>query len=302
MLINIGNMGNLEWTGERLTTGLESVHGVIEHLHRYALAQKITNNKVVLDIASGEGYGSFLISKNATKVFGVDIDEKSINHAKAKYSNSKKIEFKVGSTDAIPLEDNSVDVVISFETIEHHDKHDLMMTEILRVLKNDGILLISSPEKSIYSERDPNNPYHIKELTLEEFESLLNKNFKNVSLFNQRYVMGSLIHLINKEAVSKFNLFDGDYLNIENELFEEDFYNKPYFNLAICSNKNNENYLDIGASIFNGASVVKKEISEFRAKYEKNYADALNSKSYKLGNSVIRKVKIFKKIWQKLNP
>ena len=81
-------MENLEFTGERLTTSLSSIHGVIEHLHRYAIAQKITKNKVVLDIASGEGYGSFLLSKEATKVYGVDIDEKSLNHAKVKYASS----------------------------------------------------------------------------------------------------------------------------------------------------------------------------------------------------------------------
>ncbi len=107
---------------------------------------------------------------------------------KLNIASSINIEFNLGSTDAIPLEDGSVDVVVSFETIEHHDKHDLMMKEISRVLKKDGVLLISSPEKSIYSERDPNNPYHIKEITLVEFRDLLNKNFKNVKLFNQRFV------------------------------------------------------------------------------------------------------------------
>ncbi len=287
-------MKNLEFTGERLTTSIESVHGVIEHLHRYAIAQKITKNKIVLDIASGEGYGSFLLSKSAARVFGVDIDEKSINHAKGKYALSKNIEFKVGSTDAIPLEDKSVDVVISFETIEHHCRHDLMMEEISRVLKADGVLLISSPEKSIYSERDSNNPYHIKELILDDFKDLLERNFKNVELFNQRFVIGSLVHLINKDSMSKFNLYDGDYLHIKNELNEDDFYNKPYFNLALCSNIINNEHLEVGASFFNGVSVVQKEINGFKFKYE----EVLNSKSYKLGNSIIKKVKLLK-LWKK---
>lgn len=292
-------MENLEWTGERLTTSLESVHGVIEHLHRYAIAQKITSNKIVLDIASGEGYGSFLISKNATKVYGVDVDEKSIHHAKTKYVSSDNIEFIVGSTDAIPLADNSVDVVISFETIEHHDKHDLMMQEVTRVLKKDGLLLISSPEKSIYNERDANNPYHIKELNLNDFKDLLNRNFKKVKVFNQRFVIGSLIHLVEQDLMAKFNLFDGDYLSIKNELSDDNFYNKPYFNLALCSNENNENHLEIGASIFNGVNVVKKEINNVKFNYEDNYKKILNSESFKLGNSIVKKIKLFKKIWKK---
>lgn len=288
-------MKNLEFTGERMTTGLGSVHGVIEHLHRYAIAQKITKNKVVLDIASGEGYGSFLLSKSATKVFGVDIDEESINHAKVKYAASKNIEFSVGSTDAIPLEDRSVDVVISFETIEHHDKHDLMMKEVSRVLKTDGVLLISSPEKSIYSKRDPNNPYHIRELTLDEFSDLLKRNFKNVKLFNQRFVIGSLIHLIDQDCESKFNLFDGDYLQIKDKLDEDDFYNKSYFNLAICSNVNNNDYLEVGSSIFNGVRVVKEEINVLKESYEKQYNNILSTESFKLGNSIIKKINSIRK-------
>lgn len=289
-------MKNLEFTGERMTTGLGSVHGVIEHLHRYAIAQKITKNKVVLDIASGEGYGSFLLSKNAAKVFGVDIDEGSINHAKVKYAASKNIEFSVGSTDAIPLEDSSVDVVISFETIEHHDKHNLMMKEVSRVLKTDGVLLISSPEKSIYSKRDPNNPYHIRELTLNEFSDLLKRNFKNVKLFNQRFVIGSLIHLIDQDCESKFNLFDGDYLQIRDKLDEDDFYNKSYFNLAICSNVNNNDYLEVGSSVFNGVRVVKEEIDVLKESYEKQYNNILSTESFKLGNSIIKKINSIRKL------
>lgn len=292
-------MENLEFTGERLTTSVKSIHGVIEHLHRYALAQKITKNKVVVDIASGEGYGSFLLSKRATRVFGVDIDEKSINHAKVKYASSKNIEFNVGSTDAIPLEDNSVDVVISFETIEHHDKHDLMMQEVSRVLKKNGFLLISSPEKSIYNERDPNNPYHIKELTLEDFSLLLKRNFKNVKLFNQRFVIGSLIHLINEDSVSKFNMFDGDYVHIKNELYNDDFYNKSYFNLALCSNENTDDYLEVGASIFNGVRVIKEEIEELKKGYEKKYDDVLKTESFRLGNAIVKKMNLIIKFWKK---
>lgn len=295
-------MENLEWTGERLTTELESVHGVIEHLHRYAIAQKITKNKVILDIASGEGYGSFLLSKNSVKVYGVDIDEKSINHSKVKYAASKNIEFIVGSTDAIPLPDNSVDVVVSFETIEHHDKQDLMMQEITRVLKKEGVLLISSPEKSIYSERDPNNPFHIKELTLDEFSGLLNRYFKIVNLFNQRFVIGSLIHLTDKNLKTKFNLFDGNYLNINNELADDIFYNKAYFNLAICSNKNTEEHLVVGVSFFNGVNVVNNEINRFKSNIDSlnyKYKSILNSESFKFGNFIIKKIKIFRRIWEK---
>ena len=295
-------MENLEWTGERLTTGVESVHGVIEHLHRYALAQKITKNKIVLDIASGEGYGSFLISKNAQKVYGVDIDSNSINHSKKKYSASKNLEFIVGSTDNIPLTDNSVDVVISFETIEHHDKHDLMMKEIKRVLKKDGVLLISSPEKSIYKERDPDNIFHIKELTIVEFENLLKKYFNYSHFYNQRFVIGSLIHLVDTKIQSEFNLFDGNYTGIINDLKEENFYNKSYFNLAICSNELINVQQEIGYSLFNGVKVVIDEsnaISTALKSANSQIEKILNSKSYRLGNFIFKRINFLRKIWKK---
>lgn len=295
-------MENLEFTGERLTTSLDSVHGVIEHLHRYAIAQKIAKDKIILDIASGEGYGSYLLSQVADKVIGVDIDEKSINHATKKYASTKNLEFLVGSTDSIPIADNTVDIVISFETIEHHDKHELMMKEISRVLKKNGMMLISSPEKSIYAERDPNNPFHIKELTLIDFKDLLNRYFKNVILFNQRFVIGSLLHLENLDYKSKFDLYDGDYMCVRNELDLDDFYNKAYFNIALCSNVENYKHLDIGASIFNGVSVVKEEMkkekTKYQEKYQEKYENIYNSKSYQIGNRIVKMLKFFR-FWKK---
>jgi ubiquinone/menaquinone biosynthesis C-methylase UbiE len=288
-------MKELEFTGERLTTSVESEYGVIEHLHRYALAQKITENKIVLDIASGEGYGSFLISKNAKKVYGVDIDGKSVEHAKHKYASSQNIEYRVGSTDKIPLEDNSVDVVVSFETIEHHDKHDLMMQEITRVLKSDGVLFISSPEKSIYIERELYNPYHIKELTFKEFEDLLKKYFRHNYLMQQRIVVGSLIHLVDNKLQSAHGLFDGDYTQIRQNLQEDEFLNKPYFNLAICSNGESTDYSKIGFSLFNGVNVIKKEFQQ----KENEKAIVLNTYSYKFGNAIFRKLRFIKKLWKK---
>ena len=106
-----------KFTGERLET---TVVGRIatEHLHRYALSLKYVENKIVLDIACGEGYGSDILSKTAKFVYGVDIDKSTVEFARNKYSNGK-IKFSVGSTSDIPLEDNSVDVITSFETIEH---------------------------------------------------------------------------------------------------------------------------------------------------------------------------------------
>lgn len=172
------------WTGERLETFIKS-RDAIEHLHRYSLALEYIKGKVVVDIASGEGYGSNLMSKVANHVYGVDIDNAAIENAKNKYIKNN-LEFLNGSADNIPIASNSVDVVVSFETIEHHDKHDEMMLEIKRILKEDGLLIMSSPDKKFYSDtRNYKNEFHVKELYKDEFNNLIAKYFNNHQLLNQ---------------------------------------------------------------------------------------------------------------------
>lgn len=280
-------MKELKWTGERLVTGLTDIHGTIEHLHRYALGQVLAKDKTVLDIASGEGYGSHLLSQVAKFVYGVDISEESVSHAQNKYKTSN-LEFKVGSASSIPIENSTIDVIVSFETLEHHDKHREMMQEFVRVLKPDGIVILSSPEKSIYKQRDPINPYHIKELTLPELEKLLSTYFKFVRLFDQQFVYGSLI--VEKNNSIGFAYFDGDYGKIENSLKEEEFYNKPFFNLALASNSQIQ-ALFPGSSLFNGMKVLNKEHSQYEA--------LLNSTSFRFGNFFVNKLHFLKRVFKK---
>src|SRR6266536_3845694 len=103
-------MNGLEWTGERLVTSVENDYFTFEHLHRYELAREISKDKIVLDIACGEGYGSYLISEAARYVYGVDVDSSSVEHAKNKYGKARQnICFKTGSTSEIPLDNNSVE-------------------------------------------------------------------------------------------------------------------------------------------------------------------------------------------------
>ena len=184
--------GDLEWTGERY---LPRIGGGIEleHRHRYAVACQLTAGKRVLDIASGEGYGSDTLAEVASHVTGVDISADAVTFARSKYRRPN-LEFKVGSCAQIPLDDHSVDVVVSFETIEHHTQHHEMMREIKRVLAPGGVLIISSPDKLEYSDRTGyNNPFHVQELYRDEFTRLLNQYFQSHFLMGQRVIYGSAI-------------------------------------------------------------------------------------------------------------
>jgi len=189
----------LPWTGERFIPGMQ---GVIEaeHLHRYLIAAELVRGLDVLDVASGEGYGSFLLSHVAKTVVGVDIADIAVNNARQKYVQDN-LKFVCASCIDMPLDDASVDLVVSFETIEHHDQHEAMLAEIKRVLRPGGILLISSPNRPEYDKTlsEP-NIYHVKELDLNEFSSLLKCYFQHQAIYAQRVLAGStVVPLSNKE-------------------------------------------------------------------------------------------------------
>lgn len=264
-------------TGERLLTEKINI-ATIEHLHRYALALQFVKNKTVVDIASGEGYGSNLLASIASSVTGVDISKEAIDHSKCKYQKNN-LRFIVGTATEIPLDPQSVDVVVSFETIEHHDKHDEMMNEIKRVLKPDGLLIISSPDKYTFS-MIPNyhNVFHIKELYLEEFQNLIRSYFSYQVFFSQKVCYSSLI--VSDEKLG-FYEFSGDFSEISKQ---KDLIN-PYYNIAFASMKS---ISGLFASSFNGDLVYADTINEYK-----------NSYSYKIGRILIKPFSLIKQLFAK---
>lgn len=218
----------LSFTGERFVPEC-SGEIELEHLHRYLQASQAVSGKIVLDIASGEGYGSALMAETALRVYGVDISQEAVDHANNKYK-SENLSYAVGKCEEIPLSDGSVDVVVSFETIEHHDKHDQMMSEVKRILKPDGVLIISSPDRLYYSDEPGNhNVFHVKELYSHEFKSLLNNYFKNVEYFCQRVIYGSAIFAESTET-KILSSYLGESIKIAYTGLR-----KPLYLIAICS-------------------------------------------------------------------
>lgn len=183
----------MEFTGERFipTEAGEIRH---EHLHRYAWCRELAHGKAVLDIACGEGYGSAMLAEVAASVIGVDISPETIAHCRETYGHIDRLQFQLGDAAAIPLPDHSVDMVVSFETIEHHDRHVEMISEIRRVLRPDGILVISSPNRPVYSDKaGHHNEFHVKELDFPELDDLLRRSFAQVRYYGQRLAIGSLV-------------------------------------------------------------------------------------------------------------
>ncbi|WP_394758880.1 class I SAM-dependent methyltransferase [Flavobacterium sp.] len=267
------------FTGERLETFIYN-RIAIEHLHRYSMVFDYVKDKVVLDIASGEGYGSNLLSEHATFVYGVDIDEKCINDAKLKYKKNN-IEFKTGNTSKIPLENGSIDVVLSFETIEHHDEHEEMMMEIKRVLKPNGLLIISTPDKLYYSDkRKVENEFHVKELYKEEFTDLISKYFDFKQMLSQLYNKGTSL-IVDSLPQNEIKFFTGNYTHIKDKAVN------PLFHIIIASNVEFKNQ---STSVFDGAHLINAEIAKQIHK----------SATYKLGHFILFPFKLVKKIIKKI--
>jgi SAM-dependent methyltransferase len=189
----------LDWTGERPTTDVAG-QVEIEHLHRYFFARELCRGCDVLDVVSGEGYGSTLLAQTAKSVVGVEISDGTVSHAATLYACSN-LRFLQGDARQLPLDASSVDVVVSFETHEHFFEHDRFLKEVRRVLRPGGRLIFSSPDRNIYSvDGTAANPYHIRKLKRREIEELLRLVFPNVEIALQRPMIGSAL---------LFN--DGDY-------------------------------------------------------------------------------------------
>lgn len=188
-------MAALEFTGERFLPGVagEIAH---EHWHRYAFARRFAAGRRVLDVACGEGYGSALLARVARSVTGVDVAEAAIAHARAAYAGQANLRFETGSAAELALPDGSVDLAVSFETIEHlpRDLQPRMLAEIARVLGPDGVLLLSAPNPVEYSQaRGYRNPYHEHEPSREELAALLAAHFPAQRWHRQRRYFGSAI-------------------------------------------------------------------------------------------------------------
>jgi ubiquinone/menaquinone biosynthesis C-methylase UbiE len=260
-----------KFTGERLMPEVMNEDTFL-HLHRYAITFDYIKDKDVIDIACGEGYGSFLMSKYAKNIIGIDIDKNTIDNANSKYVNNN-LSYLQGDVSKIPLQSSTIDVVVSFETIEHTTMHNEMMVEIKRVLKPDGLLIMSSPDKYNYSEkRGFRNKFHVKELYLEEFENLIKKYFKYDKMLFQRYFHGSM--MFSMENIKKITEFRGNF----NKIDELDFFDNMVFNIVLASD--NEIAVSKKASVFDATNYV---------------TEVFNSKTYKLANILAKPIRFFRK-------
>lgn len=188
----------MENTGERHILSSEikneaEYYNHLMHIAAYNYSLKYASDKNVLDYGCGSGYGSHILSDAGYKVTGVDIDEEILIYARKTY-RSENLIFKHISE----LSNEKFDIITAFQVIEHVKNPRYLLSKLRSLLKPEGLILLSTPDKKnrlfTFIQR-PWNIYHYKEFSSSAFKHLLQKYFKNVEVLR----IGSDSDLVLKE-------------------------------------------------------------------------------------------------------
>lgn len=156
----------------------------LKHLYAYEHAKSIIlPNSLVLEIGCGEGYGTYYLRDHVPGITGLDISEETVEHANSKYKDHK-CQFSVFNGEIIPFEDNHFDAIVSFQVIEHVIDVEKYLKEIYRVIKKDGVFMLTTPNR-VYRLRPgqkPWNRFHLREYSCDGLEEVLRANFSNVKM------------------------------------------------------------------------------------------------------------------------
>lgn len=168
--------------------------------------------KKVLDAGCGDGRFSAELKKQGADVTGVDLSEKALNFAKIFLSD---VSFFQAGIESLPLTDKIFDFIFFIETLEHIPPENIpaVLSELKRVLKDDGTILISTPSTLI-----PKSPKHYQHFTVESLNEIFLKN-------------GFLIERIWGND-RKSSVFDNIYRLADNRFYEIKFLRK-WLNLKI---------------------------------------------------------------------
>jgi cyclopropane fatty-acyl-phospholipid synthase-like methyltransferase len=169
----------MDFTGERMVPGQAPLMLEIAHRARYQFAQELCRGKKVLDFGCGAGYGSQMLSRVADKVLGVDISQEAVDFARSRYS-AGNLSYDVRSLEKLAVSTDRYDVVVCFEVIEHLEDPLEFLNKLANVLKDAGMLVISTPNG-----KDEQNPFHHHGWDTSGFRDLMSREFKNIKIFGQ---------------------------------------------------------------------------------------------------------------------
>ncbi len=164
-----------DFLGEHLVPELEAdTVQYFDHLRRYQRAQQYVAGRRVLDVACGTGYGSDILSRAGAEVFSIDINMPTLRYAVQRWAIPLAVQADAAY---IPMPAHSMDVVVSFETIEHLTDPKRFLAEVKRILVPGGYLILSTPNRLVASpgSSKPFSPYHTFEPSRSELLALLSE-------------------------------------------------------------------------------------------------------------------------------
>jgi SAM-dependent methyltransferase len=196
---------NLEPTSERVIEDFRHASPrayliYLFHIVTYDYVRELVHDMRVLDFGCGSGYGTARIAENCRSIIGVDVAADAIAHARQKHQreNLDYITIAPVERQALPFPDQSFDVVLSFQVIEHVMDEAKYLSEAWRVLRPGGYFLVATPDRSsrLLPWQKPWNRWHVREYSASQFKELLATRFSNVSIKQ----MGGRPHVIAIET------------------------------------------------------------------------------------------------------
>jgi 2-polyprenyl-3-methyl-5-hydroxy-6-metoxy-1,4-benzoquinol methylase len=176
---------------ERFTPGTFGPKSAYEHWTRYLLATRYVAGRDVVDYGCGTGYGARWLAESARDVLAVDVSEEAIAYARIAYPHPR-VRYERCAPLPGEVPDASADVVVCFEVIEHLLPQDELLAEFRRILRPDGVVLLSTPDPS-YTVTLGDNPFHVRELARAELEALVGRHFAERHVFVQTLAIGEAL-------------------------------------------------------------------------------------------------------------
>jgi SAM-dependent methyltransferase len=175
---------------ERLTSG--SSEAVYDRLAGYGFARRYAGGKIVADLCWEEvGYGSYLLAETAGSVVSLINSTEAVDLARSVYPASSVEKVNLPK---LPYPEDHFDVVVALGVIENLERPEELVKEARRVLKQDGVLIISVPDKLVLVEYgDRADSHRRRGMYVPEFRELLEHHFERVLVYRQGAVAGGFV-------------------------------------------------------------------------------------------------------------
>lgn len=160
---------------------------VTDALHRFAYAvveDYAEPGDRLLEIGFGEGYGADIVRPWIGSYVGVEVDAGAVAHAQ-KHHRADSVTFLEYDGAALPFEEASFGLVISFQVLEHVQDPAAFLREARRVVRAGGVVLVATPNRNhrLDDGERPWNRYHVREFSPAELDAAMRDVFEEVEIF-----------------------------------------------------------------------------------------------------------------------